>query len=291
MQGFLSRDGTPPSELLAAGARRGPPLRRRARRRSRRRRARRLHAAARAAAGSSRPRQRAAGHRRRRRAARRDRGRPRALGPRLPALPVLPRLGGPRPAGRRARLGRARAPAAPVDRRRDPVHRTPPRSPTPSARRCAARGIAVVDGIVERLVVDDDRLRAVQLADGRAVAREALFIRPALRANLDNPAALLGCELTRRTGSCTPAPRRPHQRARRLGGRQRHQPPRAGHHRRRRRLRRRDRDQHRNSSTPTSPPPHATPRRGLTAPHRREAPHDPADAPAGRRRRAATSSP
>jgi len=59
----------------------------------------------------------------------------------------------------------------------------------------AARGIIVVDGTVERLVVDDDRLRAVQLADGRAVPREALFIRPALRAHLDDPAVLLGCEL------------------------------------------------------------------------------------------------
>jgi thioredoxin reductase len=58
-----------------------------------------------------------------------------------------------------------------------------------------ARGIAVVDGTVERLVVEDDRLRAVQLAGGRTVEREALFMRPALRANLDNPAVLLGCEL------------------------------------------------------------------------------------------------
>jgi thioredoxin reductase len=58
-----------------------------------------------------------------------------------------------------------------------------------------ARGIAVVDGTVERLVVEDDRLRAVQLAGGRTVTRAAVFIRPALRANLDNPAVLLGCEL------------------------------------------------------------------------------------------------
>jgi thioredoxin reductase len=58
-----------------------------------------------------------------------------------------------------------------------------------------ARHIAIVDGTVERLVVHDDRLRAVQLAGGRTVAREALFIRPALRANLDNPAVLLGCDL------------------------------------------------------------------------------------------------
>jgi thioredoxin reductase len=59
----------------------------------------------------------------------------------------------------------------------------------------AARGIAVVHGTVERLVVEDDRLQAVQLAGGRTVAREAIFIRPALRATLDNPAALLGCDL------------------------------------------------------------------------------------------------
>jgi thioredoxin reductase len=58
-----------------------------------------------------------------------------------------------------------------------------------------ARGIAVVDGSVERLVVTDDRLRAVRLADGRTVARDALFIRPALRAHADGPAAALGCEL------------------------------------------------------------------------------------------------
>jgi thioredoxin reductase len=59
----------------------------------------------------------------------------------------------------------------------------------------AARAVAIVDGTVERLVIADDRLQAVQLTGGRTVAREALFMRPALRANLDDPAALLGCEL------------------------------------------------------------------------------------------------
>jgi thioredoxin reductase len=58
-----------------------------------------------------------------------------------------------------------------------------------------ARGIAIVDGTVERLVVSDDQLQAIQLADGRTVARDALFIRPALRAHADAPAAALGCEL------------------------------------------------------------------------------------------------
>jgi thioredoxin reductase len=58
-----------------------------------------------------------------------------------------------------------------------------------------ARGIAVVNGMVKRLVVTDDRLRAIGLADGRTVPRDALFIRPDLRAHADGPAAALGCEL------------------------------------------------------------------------------------------------
>jgi thioredoxin reductase len=58
-----------------------------------------------------------------------------------------------------------------------------------------ARGIAIVDGPVARLVVADDRLRAVQLADGRAVPRAALFIRPAVHAHRNGPAEALGCEL------------------------------------------------------------------------------------------------
>jgi thioredoxin reductase len=58
-----------------------------------------------------------------------------------------------------------------------------------------ARGIAVVDGTVEELVVIDDRLQGVRLADGRTVACRSLFIRPALRAHGDGIAAALGCEL------------------------------------------------------------------------------------------------
>jgi thioredoxin reductase len=70
-------------------------------------------------------------------------------------------------------------------------------TPLSGAERAAltARGIEIADGTVERLVIEDDRLQAVHLADGRTVTREALFIRPALRPNLDNPAVLLGCEL------------------------------------------------------------------------------------------------
>ena len=58
-----------------------------------------------------------------------------------------------------------------------------------------ARGIAVVDGIVERLVVREDHLQTVQLAGGRAVPRAAVFIRPVLRAHPDGLAAALGCDL------------------------------------------------------------------------------------------------
>ena len=59
----------------------------------------------------------------------------------------------------------------------------------------AARGIAIVDGTVERLITEDDRLTAVQLADGRTVPCEALFMLPALLPGPDNPAARLGCAL------------------------------------------------------------------------------------------------
>jgi thioredoxin reductase len=57
-----------------------------------------------------------------------------------------------------------------------------------------ARAIAVIDGTVERLVITGDRLSAVQLADGRSVARDVLFMRPSLRAHADAPASSLGCE-------------------------------------------------------------------------------------------------
>jgi thioredoxin reductase len=58
-----------------------------------------------------------------------------------------------------------------------------------------ARGITVVDGPVSELVVAHDRLRAVRLADGRVIERDAVFIRPAVIAHVDSPAAMLGCAL------------------------------------------------------------------------------------------------
>jgi thioredoxin reductase len=56
--------------------------------------------------------------------------------------------------------------------------------------RLAARGIGVVTGKVARLVVEDDRLTGVQLADGTVVAREALFLATYMRARSDLLTAL-----------------------------------------------------------------------------------------------------
>ena len=58
-----------------------------------------------------------------------------------------------------------------------------------------ARGIAVVEGLVARLSVVDDRLDAVQLASGRAIPRAAVFIRPAIHAHDDDLIDSLGCEV------------------------------------------------------------------------------------------------
>ncbi|MER7705205.1 NAD(P)/FAD-dependent oxidoreductase [Kitasatospora sp. NPDC097605] len=44
--------------------------------------------------------------------------------------------------------------------------------------RLAARGVRVVEGELKRVVVTDDRLRGVELADGTAVPREAVFLFP-----------------------------------------------------------------------------------------------------------------
>ncbi len=56
-------------------------------------------------------------------------------------------------------------------------------------RQLDARGIRVIDGEVGRLVVADDRLTGVELADGRVVPRTAVFIRPH---NVPHPGELLG---------------------------------------------------------------------------------------------------
>jgi len=58
-----------------------------------------------------------------------------------------------------------------------------------------ARGIELVDGRVTRFSIDDDRLSAVELEDGRAVARDAVFMRPTLRGRHEDLAAALGCDV------------------------------------------------------------------------------------------------
>ncbi len=62
-------------------------------------------------------------------------------------------------------------------------------------RQLEALGILVIFGKVARLVVEDDRLTGVELADGRVVARTAVFVRPGNHPNDDGLLAGLGCEL------------------------------------------------------------------------------------------------
>lgn len=59
--------------------------------------------------------------------------------------------------------------------------------------RLAARGVRVVEGPVERVLVEDDRLSGVRLADGRVVPREAVFVFPHM-APRDAPLFGLACE-------------------------------------------------------------------------------------------------
>jgi thioredoxin reductase len=58
-----------------------------------------------------------------------------------------------------------------------------------------ACGVRVVRGEVAQLVVEDDRLTGVELTDGRVIARTAVFIRPRNVANANGLLAGLGCEL------------------------------------------------------------------------------------------------
>jgi thioredoxin reductase len=50
-------------------------------------------------------------------------------------------------------------------------------------------------GEVARLVVEDERLTGVEMADGRVVARTAVFVRPGNLPHDDGVLAGLGCEL------------------------------------------------------------------------------------------------
>jgi thioredoxin reductase len=58
-----------------------------------------------------------------------------------------------------------------------------------------ARGIRVVDGEIARLVVEADALTGVGLADGRVIARTAVFVRPSNPPRADGLLSGLGCEV------------------------------------------------------------------------------------------------
>ena len=58
-----------------------------------------------------------------------------------------------------------------------------------------ARGIRIVCGEVARLVIDDGRLTGVELTDGQVIARAAVFVRPGNLPHADGLLAGLGCEL------------------------------------------------------------------------------------------------
>ena len=60
-------------------------------------------------------------------------------------------------------------------------------------RQLEARGIAIVEGAVHGLVVEDDHLTGVALVDGRVVPRTAVFVRPGIRPHRDGLLAGLGC--------------------------------------------------------------------------------------------------
>jgi thioredoxin reductase len=76
----------------------------------------------------------------------------------------------------------------------DVVYFAAPQTLTGAARReLEARAIDVVDGPVTRVLVADDRLCGVELADGRTVRRDALFVPPRFVPN-DDLLVDLGCE-------------------------------------------------------------------------------------------------
>jgi thioredoxin reductase len=58
-----------------------------------------------------------------------------------------------------------------------------------------ARGIRIVEGTVQQLVVEEDHLRGVVLEDGRIVGREALFIRPNMRVRGGDLLEQIGCDV------------------------------------------------------------------------------------------------
>ena len=80
---------------------------------------------------------------------------------------------------------------------RDLVYFTPPETLTDTERvELLARAIGVVEGTVERLVLDNDHLHGVQMSDGSVVPRDALFVPPHFVPNSDLLVGL-GCNVDR----------------------------------------------------------------------------------------------
>jgi thioredoxin reductase len=78
----------------------------------------------------------------------------------------------------------------------DVIYLAHTQEPTPTETiELRSRGIQIVHGEVARLVVADDRLTGVELADGRVIARDAVFVRPDITPHEDNLLAALGCDL------------------------------------------------------------------------------------------------
>ena len=57
------------------------------------------------------------------------------------------------------------------------------------------RGVRIIPGEVARLVVEDDRLTGLELTDGRMIPRTAVFIRPLNVPHADGLLSGLGCEV------------------------------------------------------------------------------------------------
>jgi thioredoxin reductase len=78
---------------------------------------------------------------------------------------------------------------------RDLVYFTPSDTLTAVERsQLVARGVGVVEGDIEALVIDDDQLRGVRMNDGSVVPRDALFVPPRFVAN-NRLLIDLGCEV------------------------------------------------------------------------------------------------
>ena len=126
----------------------------------------------------------------------------------------------------------------------DLAYITPAGSLTATERReLAARGIGIAEGAAQRILVEGDRLRGVELDGERIVACDALFVPPRFVPNSD---LLSGARLRTRRGRLAHGrSRRADERRERVGGRQRRRPTRPGHHGRGSRIRSRHRHQRR----------------------------------------------